>query len=83
MSSFSFLVCFFVCDVLILEVPLTHLCVFDLKWLFFLIIFNTPVFVEGPDEPASAEAAKASEHEPLRQQEERIGEHAGCGLTDG
>lgn len=39
--------------------------------------------VEGADEPASAEAGEAPEHEPLRQQEERRGEHAGRGPADG
>lgn len=35
----------------------------------------------GMGEPEAAE--QTSEHEPLRQQEERSGEHAGCGSADG
>lgn len=46
-------------------------------------LIKPPVFVEGAAERTSAEAGKASEHEPLRQQEERSREHAGYCPTDG
>lgn len=47
------------------------------------VLIKPPVFVEGPAERTSAEAGEASEHEPLRQQEERSREHAGYCPTDG